>query len=93
MTRKPDPRRPLLIGGMLLMAVGAALELWSRSRPAGGLLDELGPWVVLVGSMTTLLYFVVRRAAKAPEVDRDKRESVLFDQSTQMEDPSRTDRD
>ena len=91
MTRKPDPKRPLLIGGVLLMAVGAGLEIWSRMRPPGGVLDVLAPWVVLAGSMLTLLYFVVRRAAKPPPPER--RESVLFDPSTQMEDPSRSERD
>ena len=93
MTRPKDPKRPLLVGGLLLMALGAGLEIWSRTQPPGGIVDSLAPWLVLAGSMLTLLYFVVRRAAKAPVPDRDKRESMLFGQSTQMEDPSRTERD
>jgi len=91
MTRQRDPKRPLFLAGVVLMALGAALEVWSRTRPPGGWLDVVAPWVVLAGSVLTLLYFVVRRAAKAPPPE--KRESVLFDQSTQMDETSRTERD
>lgn len=67
------------------MAVGAGLEIASRARPAGGLLDQVAPWIVLAGSIMTVFYFVVRRAAKAPEPDA--RESVMFDESTQLGEP------
>ena len=82
-----DPKRPLLIGGVLLMAVGGALEIAARAWKLGGVLDTIAPWIVLVGSIVTLLYFVVRRAASAPPPD--KRESALFDPSTQMDDTRR----
>ena len=90
MPAPPDPKRPLLIGGVVLMAVGAGLEVGSRYQPPGGLLDTVSPWVVLAGSILTVFYFVVRRAASAPQPDR--RESVVFDDSTQMDDPTRGDR-
>jgi len=70
------------------MAVGGWLEVASRSRPAGGFLDTVAPWVVLAGSVLTLLYFVVRRAAKPAT---DARESALFDPSTQLEEPPKPD--
>ena len=87
MTRQPDPKRPLLIAGVALVAIGAGLEIASRTQPAGGWLDLLAPWIMLAGSVLTLLYFVVRRAATSREPDRDKRESMLFGQSTTMQAP------
>lgn len=84
MLRARDPKRPLLYGGAGLMAAGAALEVASRFRPPGGVFDTIAPWLVLAGSVLTLLYFAVRKAARAPEPNT--RDSALFDPSTQMDD-------
>jgi len=90
MPARRDPKRPLLIGGVVLMGLGGALEVGARyGGAAAGPLDAVAPWIVLVGSLLTLLYFVVRRAAKPPPVE--KRESVLFDESTQIDPASRLD--
>jgi hypothetical protein len=74
-----NPRRPLLIGGLCLLAVGLALYLADALAGARH-------WLVLAGALLILLYFVLARAAKAP-VQRDA-ESMLYDQghSTMMDD-------
>ncbi|HUR90215.1 MAG TPA: hypothetical protein VMZ74_14090 [Ramlibacter sp.] len=64
--------------------MGALLFAGSFYAPA---LRSLVTWFALAGTVVVLLYFVVRRAATAPELD--KRDATLFPQSTMMDDLDR----
>jgi hypothetical protein len=73
-----DPRRPLLIGGIALIAACAVLY-------ALGMLPAVRPWLLLAGGLAVVLYFILARAARRP-VGRHA-DSMLFedDRSTTME--------
>jgi membrane protein implicated in regulation of membrane protease activity len=86
--KKSDAKRPLLIVGIALLGVAAALFL-AAALLASSALHVLVPWVFLAGALITLLYFVVRKVALAPEPP--KRESMLFGQTTTMEEPRKRD--
>lgn len=77
----PDPRRPLLFAGVGLLIVGGLLLAGSLVVPA---LRDFVPWFALAGTLAVLLYFIVRRAATAPELDR--RDKTLFPHSTMLDD-------
>lgn len=76
-----DPKRPLLLGGLALLAAAALVLAGSYFAPW---LREFVAWFALSGTVVILLFFVVRRAATAPEVDR--RDQALFAQSTMLDD-------
>ena len=76
-----DPRRPLLLAAIALLVAAGVLFLFGSVATS---------WVALAGTVLLLLYFIVRRAALAPPPD--DRDSMMFGQSTTMEEmPSRSD--
>lgn len=82
-----DPKFKLLVIGVVLMAAGGWLEVVSRGKAPGSWQDTVAPWIVLAGSILTLLYFVVRRISKSSSTKRKKEDSVLFGESTTMQAP------
>lgn len=81
MAKGKDPRRPLLISGLALLAT--AIVLYAASFSVPWLYDWV-TWFALAATLVLVVYFVVRRAATAP--DTDKHGSTLFQQSTMMGD-------
>jgi hypothetical protein len=78
--RPKDPRRPILIAGLGLLAVSAGLYAAPASR-------AFSPWFLVAGAVLVLLYFVLRRVAAAPGTRRAA-DTTLFRDSTQLGDPS-----
>ena len=76
--RTKDPRRPILVIGLILLVVSAALY-------AADGLRMLSPWFLLAGVVLVLLYFVLRKVAATPATQRS--ESTMFKDSTQLGDP------
>jgi hypothetical protein len=87
MATSKDPRRPLLIGGIALLLVAALLFAASFAVPA---LRDFVTWLALAGSLVLLVYFVVRRAANAP--DSDRRGTTVFAPSTMLDDSMNRDK-
>lgn len=79
-----DPRRPLLIGGLILLGAGGA-AYFADMFPAAG------PWLVLAGGLLVVLYFVLARLAKVPA--QRQAESMLYDEggTTMMDERDKRD--
>lgn len=90
----PDPRRPVLVAGLGLLGLSAAVFLtclmmdspdYPALAPIAGTLRAVGLWLLLAGALLILLWLVVYRLARLPVTRRS--ESTLFSESTQLGDP------
>jgi hypothetical protein len=87
MAPRKDPKRPLLIGGVALLVLAALMFAASFAMPV---LRDVVTWLALAGSLVLLVYFVVRRAANAP--DSDRHGSTMFQPSTMLDDSMNRDK-
>lgn len=76
--RPKDPRKPILLLGIVLLAASAASYAVDTVR-------VLSPWLLLAGAVLVLFYFVLRRVAATPATKRS--ESTMFRDSTQLGEP------
>jgi hypothetical protein len=76
--RPKDPRKPILLLGIVLLMASAASYAVETLR-------LLSPWFLLAGAVLVLLYFVLRKVAATPATKRG--ESTMFKDSTQLGDP------
>jgi hypothetical protein len=81
-----NPRRPVLIAGIALIAIGAALFIASLAL-ASSRVRVLSPWLGLAGVLLVLVWFVLDRLAVPPAKPK-KPESLLFGPSTTRMDDS-----
>jgi hypothetical protein len=89
--RASNPRRPVLIAGLGLLGLSAAVFLTAVLFAAGaqpvleelaGTLRGVSVWLLLAGIVVMLLWFILTQLARAPVVK--KSESTLFTESTQL---------